>query len=101
MSKKARSQAIQVRKRREEKDLSKAEKRRQLEQLNAAARRLKLIELLRTKAKGVQPRQATADRNLSCPCPDKIRREDVTIDAHTDSRKAPRLYRLEGDTGWV
>jgi DNA polymerase V len=71
MSKKARSQAIQVRKRRKEKDLAKAEKRRQLEQVNAAARRLKLIELLRTKAKVVQSRQATADRNLSCPCPDE------------------------------
>jgi hypothetical protein len=32
--------------RRKEKDLTKVEKRRQLEQLNAAARRLKLIELL-------------------------------------------------------
>lgn len=99
MSKKARSQAIQVRKRREEKDLAKAEKRRHLEQLNAVARRLKLIELLRAKAKSAQPRKAATDRNLYCPPPDKIRQEDVIIDAHTDSRKEPRLYRLEGDPG--
>jgi hypothetical protein len=103
MAKKARQVGIQQRKQQLEKDLKKAEKRRELEKERSAARRKKMIQYLRSEGAVKKVKQKKSSVNLAAtfPSPEKIRREDVVIDKHTDSRKAPQRYRLEGDNGWV
>nr|WP_256995997.1 hypothetical protein [Pseudomonas aeruginosa] len=84
-------------------DLAKAEQRRELEKERAAEQRKKLIQHLRSGAKLKKIRQKKGELNLfsSSPGPARVRREDVIIDVHTNSRKPLPEYRLEGDTGWV
>lgn len=103
MGKRARQVAAQQRKEQQAKDLAKAEKRRDLEKERAAAQRKKLVEHLRNgaKLKKVKPKKGEFSLFSSCPGPAKVRREDVVIDEHTESRKPLPEYRLEGDTGWV
>lgn len=104
MSKKARAAGARNRKQQKEKDLAVAEKRRALEKERAAAQRKKTVEYLRSgksKLKRRKPKKGIASIFSSIPEQPKIRREDVVIDKHTSPKIEPKLYRLEGDTGWV
>jgi phage protein D len=103
MGKRARQLSLQQRDAQHSKDLEKAEKRRVLEKEVAATRREKLVELLRSgmKLKKIKLKKGSHSLFPSCPCPTKIRRDEVVIDKHTESRKTVPEYRLEGDTGWV
>lgn len=103
MSKKARSTGAQNRKQEIQRDLAKAEKRRTLEKERAEAQRKKTVEYLRSgklKHKKGKPGKGLFSMFTSLPNQSTIRREDVVIDEHTSSKKEPKQYRLEGDTGW-
>lgn len=91
------------RKQEQERDVAKAEKRRALEKERVEARRKKTVEYLRSgrlKLKKGKPAKGLFSMLSTLPNQPVIRREDVVIDEHTSSKKEPKQYRLEGDTGW-
>lgn len=103
MSKKSRSTGVKNRNQERERDLAKSEKRRALEKERSNAQRKKTAEFLRSgklKAKKNKPGKGVFSIFSSLINTPIIRREDVVIDEHTSSKKEPKLYRLEGDTGW-
>lgn len=85
------------------KDFEKAESRRTKAKQRAEVRRKELAETVRKGKKSKKNKRNRDEFNISpgTPPTPRIRREDVSIDEHTDSRKALPLYRLDGDTGWI
>lgn len=103
MRKKARNTGEKNRNQERERNLAKAEKRRALEKERSDAQRKKTAELLRSgklKVNKKKPGKGVFSIFSSLHNPPTIRREDVVIDEHTSLKKEPKLYRLEGDTGW-
>ena len=104
MRKKARAIGARNRKQQKENDLAAADRRRALEKERAAAQRKKTIEYLRngkTKLKKRKTSKGISRIFSLIPEQPKIRRADVVIDEHTTPKAVEKLFRLEGDTGWV
>ncbi|MBC3484703.1 hypothetical protein HU750_03385 [Pseudomonas sp. SWRI50] len=103
MSKKARAAGTQKREKEKEKCLQKAENRRALERERADAQRKKTVALIRSgklKLKKAKPKNGLYGLLSSLSGQPSIRREDVVIDKHTDSKREPNQFKLEGNTGW-
>lgn len=86
------------------KDLAKAEKRRELQKEKASISSEAFVKNSRAFKKKLK-KMTSVEQEFSMfsvvKNPNKIRKNEVTIDQHTTIKKEPMLYKLEGDTGWL
>ena len=86
-------------------DLAKAEKRKARVEAHAYEQRKKILRDIRTgkiKLRKLKSRnKGTFSLNPSFSGPPKIRREHVKIDEFTTAKPKEKLYKLDGDPGWL